>query len=123
MLGQILANRYKLIRVLGAGGFGQTYVAVDVQQAGKPQCVVKQLKPASQDPQFLKVARRLFETEVHTLKRLGEHRGIPKLLDSFEDEQEFYLVQEFIDGEPLSQQVNHLSFAKASGALDLLAER
>ncbi|MEO1593327.1 MAG: serine/threonine protein kinase, partial [Cyanobacteria bacterium J06632_22] len=67
MLGQVLNQRYKLIRVLGAGGFGQTFVAIDTQRAGNPECVVKQLRPASQDTDFLKVARRLFETEVFTL--------------------------------------------------------
>ncbi|NEP16960.1 MAG: CHASE2 domain-containing protein, partial [Leptolyngbya sp. SIO4C1] len=61
-------------------------------------------------------------TEVHTLKRLGEHRGIPKLLDSFEDEQEFYLVQEFIDGEPLSQEIKRTGRFSEAQVIDLLRE-
>lgn len=105
MLGQTLANRYKLTRILGAGGFGQTYLAVDTQQPTRPQCVVKQLQPASQDANFLTVARRLFETEVKTLKRLGFHAQIPTLVDSFEEDSEFYLVQEYIDGQSLEDEI------------------
>jgi CHASE2 domain-containing sensor protein len=105
MLGQTLAKRYRLTRILGAGGFGQTYLATDIQQSHQPQCVVKQLKPASQDANFLAVARRLFETEVKTLRRLGDHPQIPALLDSFEEDNEFYLVQEFIDGPSLEDEI------------------
>jgi CHASE2 domain-containing sensor protein/tRNA A-37 threonylcarbamoyl transferase component Bud32 len=122
MLGQVLNGRYKLIRVLGAGGFGQTYIAIDTQTAGNPQCVVKQLKPASQDKEFLKIARRLFETEVHTLSRLGENSCIPRLLDSFEDHQEFYLVQEFIDGEPLSEEIQRQGRLSEAQVIELLRE-
>lgn len=122
MLGQLLNGRYKLIRVLGAGGFGQTYIAIDTQQAGDPQCVVKQLKPASQDKDFLKIARRLFDTEVYTLNRLGEHSCIPKLLDSFEENQEFYLVQEFIDGETLSDEIQREGRLPESQVIELLRE-
>ncbi|MEM9908404.1 MAG: CHASE2 domain-containing protein [Cyanobacteria bacterium P01_D01_bin.44] len=122
MLGQVLAGRYKLIRVLGAGGFGQTYIAIDTQRPGEPQCVVKQLKPASQDATFLKVARRLFDTEVHTLKRLGEHSCIPRLLDSFEDNQEFYLVQELIDGEPLRDEIKRVGRYDEAKTIELLRE-
>ncbi len=105
MLGQTLAGRYKLTRILGAGGFGQTYLAIDTQKSSRPQCVVKQLQPASQDANFLTVARRLFETEVKTLKRLGFHGQIPALVDSFEEDSEFYLVQEYIDGQSLENEI------------------
>ena len=105
MLGQTLSGRYKLTRILGAGGFGQTYLAVDTSLSNRPLCVVKQLKPASQDANFLTVARRLFETEVKALERLGSHPQIPKLLDSFEEDSEFYLVQEYIDGQSLDSKI------------------
>ncbi|MEO0541951.1 MAG: protein kinase, partial [Cyanobacteria bacterium P01_A01_bin.105] len=122
MLGKVLNHRYKLLRVLGAGGFGQTFIALDLQRAGNPECVVKQLRPASQDTSFLKVARRLFETEVVTLQRLGEHNRIPQLLDSFEDGDEFYLVQEFIDGEILSDEIQRLGQLSEPEVIDLLRE-
>ncbi|MEN8445915.1 MAG: CHASE2 domain-containing protein, partial [Cyanobacteria bacterium J06555_13] len=120
MLGQTLAERYKLTRILGAGGFGQTYLAVDIQQPLRPQCVVKQLKPASQDANFLGVARRLFETEVKILGELGDHAQIPHLLDSFEEDNEFYLVQEFIDGQSLEEEIKQAGKFSEADAIALL---
>ncbi|MBD2464190.1 CHASE2 domain-containing protein [Oscillatoria sp. FACHB-1407] len=104
MLGTLLGGRYKITAILGAGGFGQTYMAEDTERPGNPLCVVKQFKPASQDSRFLEVARRLFHTEVETLRRLGQHDRIPELYGFFEEDQEFYLAQEFIDGTPLSDE-------------------
>ena len=122
MLGKVLKERYQLVRALGSGGFGQTYVAKDLFQAQTPECVVKQLKPASNDATFLKVARRLFETEVSTLQRLGTHSCIPKLLDSFEEQQEFYLVQELIDGESLGDEIRREGRLSEAQVLTLLQE-
>ncbi|WP_416669208.1 protein kinase domain-containing protein [Egbenema bharatensis] len=102
MIGQILSGRYKVSTVLGAGGMGRTYVAHDMLRPGHPTCVVKQLRPASEDPGVLEIARRLFATEAEILERLGNHDQLPRLLAYFEQEQEFYLVQEYIDGHPLS---------------------
>ncbi|MFE4105759.1 CHASE2 domain-containing protein [Almyronema epifaneia] len=117
-----LAGRYQIIRTLGAGGFGQTYVAEDLQQPQRNRCVVKQLQPASRDPKFLQVARRLFETEAKTLRRLGQHEGIPRLLDFFEAEEEFYLVQELIDGTPLSLEFKQSDRLTEAAAIELLRE-
>ena len=67
MQGQTLAGRYHIIKHLGGGGFGQTYLAEDKRRSGNLRCVVKQLKPQSTDPQTLSIARRLFKTETDTL--------------------------------------------------------
>jgi CHASE2 domain-containing sensor protein len=103
MLGTLLRQRYRIIQALGSGGFGQTYLAEDTHASSSRPCVVKQLKPSRQDPAFLALARRLFTTEVATLRKLGSHDQIPALLDDFEVDQEFYLVQEYIPGPSLSQ--------------------
>jgi tetratricopeptide (TPR) repeat protein len=102
MLGSKLALRYQIISSLGGGGFGETYVACDTQLPGTPQCVVKKLKPQSNDPETLQTARRLFDTEAQVLYQLGTHEQIPQLRAYFEENQEFYLVQEFIEGHDLS---------------------
>jgi serine/threonine protein kinase len=103
---QLLNDRYKIIRPLGTGGMGQTYLAEDTRRPGNPQCVVKQLKPASNDPKFLVTAKRLFENEAVILEKLGRANDqIPQLLERFEKDGEFYLVQDFVDGEPLSSEI------------------
>ena len=103
MIGQTLAGRYQITSHLGGGAFGQTYLAEDTQLPDKNQCVVKHLKPQASDPLTLQAARRLFETEAQVLNRLGNHDQIPRLLAHFEENQEFYLVQDFIEGQSLSQ--------------------
>jgi CHASE2 domain-containing sensor protein/tRNA A-37 threonylcarbamoyl transferase component Bud32 len=98
----LLDGRYQAEHTLGSGGFGVTYLARDTKLPGKPQCVIKQLVPARRDPNFVSLARRLFNTEAESLSKLGNHPQIPHLLAYFEERQEFYLVQEFIDGKPLN---------------------
>lgn len=104
MQGTTLGGRYNIIRHLGGGGFAQTYLAEDRQLPGKHCCVVKQLKPQTTDPATLQIARRLFDTEAQVLYQLGSHDRIPQLFAYFEENQEFYLIQEFIEGQDLSQE-------------------
>jgi WD40 repeat protein len=95
-----LSERYVVIQCLGAGGFGSTYLAEDQQLPNHPQCVVKQLKP--QLP--IHIARRQFDTEAKMLYELGrQHDQIPQLYAHFEENQAFYLIQEFIEGTNLGQ--------------------
>ncbi|WP_414528948.1 protein kinase domain-containing protein [Nodularia chucula] len=104
MLGQLLDGRYQITKVLGAGGFGRTYIAEDTKLY-QNLCVVKQLKPVATDPMTLQVARRLFESEAQLLHKLGTNDQIPQLLAHFEENKEFFLVQQFIDGHPLSDEL------------------
>lgn len=101
----LLGGRYQISQILGAGGFGRTYLAKDTQRPGEPLCVVKQLMPARRDPKFLEVARRLFHTEAEILELLGKHQQIPELLAYFEEHEEFYLVQEYIAGDTLKEEL------------------
>jgi serine/threonine-protein kinase len=105
MLGKLLEGRYQVVQVLSSGGFCETYLAQDTHTPGHPTCVVKHLKPASNTPNSLQTLRWLFSGEAQALKKLGNHDQIPLLLDHFEDNQEFYLVQEFVQGHTLSAEM------------------
>jgi serine/threonine-protein kinase len=105
MIGKLLDNRYQVIQVLAKGGFGQTYIAQDTRRPGNPICVVKHLKPTSSDPKVFDTAKRLFHNEAETLERLGHHDQIPRLLAYFDENQEFFLVQEYIEGHPLTDEL------------------
>ncbi len=119
----LLSNRYKVTRVLAQGGFGCTYLAKDTQRPGLPTCVVKQLMPARRDTRFLQVARRLFDSEAEILELLGKHDRIPELYAFFEEEKEFYLVQQFIPGHPLTEELPpHKSIKSESYVIDMLKE-
>jgi serine/threonine-protein kinase len=122
MIGALLDQRYQVVRVLGQGGFGHTYIAEDTRRPGNPTCVVKHLKPASSDPEFLQIARRLFTREAETLEKLGTHDQIPRLLAYFEENQEFYLVEEFIDGHPLNVELQPGQQWSESLVIQLLQE-
>jgi serine/threonine-protein kinase len=105
MIGQLLDGRYRIASKLGEGGFGHTYLANDTRIPNEPLCVVKHLQPASSDHEYLKVASRLFTSEAQILAQLGNHDRIPRLLAYFDQLGEFYLVEEFIDGRALEQEL------------------
>ena len=100
----LLGGRYRIIRQFGTGGFSQTFLVEDLHLPGDPRCVIKQLVPQATDANTLEMARRLFDTEAQALYKLGGHDQIPTLLAHFEENQEFYLAQEYIEGEQLSEE-------------------
>ncbi len=106
MIDTFLRKRYRILEFLGCGAFGDTYLAEDLDLPNRPRCVVKHLRPKTSEPEVLLVARRLFESEAEVLYRLGNTSDqIPRLFAHFEEDGEFYLVQEFIDGHDLSAEI------------------
>jgi serine/threonine protein kinase len=122
MIGQLLAGHYRVLQVLGVGGFGQTYITEDLHLPGNPKCVLKHLKPASADRSLLEIARKFFEKEAIVLQQLGNHDRIPRLLAYFEEQQEFYLVQEYVPGNPLSTELQAGRKWQEQQVVDLLTE-
>ncbi|NJK39027.1 MAG: protein kinase [Oscillatoriales cyanobacterium RM2_1_1] len=118
----VLRNRYQIIRPLGQGGFGATFLAQDRSLPGFPKCVVKQLRPTAQSRRVLEMARELFQREAKTLGKIGDHPQIPRLLDYFAGKRQFYLVQEFVDGVTLKQEVQQAGFYTEQRARDFLQE-
>ncbi|MEH1912015.1 MAG: serine/threonine protein kinase [Nostoc sp.] len=121
MIGKLLDHRYQVIRVLAMGGFGQTYIAQDTRRPGNPICVVKHLKPGT-DPRVFDTAKRLFNSEAETLEKLGNHDQIPRLLAYFDENQEFYLVQEYIEGHTLAEELIPRKRWSESQVIQLLQE-
>ncbi|OCQ97838.1 serine/threonine protein kinase [Oscillatoriales cyanobacterium USR001] len=105
MVSQLLDGRYQIIEVIETGEFGQTYLAKDTRRPGEPQCFVKHLRPASNDPKLIDTARRLFQKEAEVLEKLGQHEQIPQLFAYFEKNQEFFLVEAFVPGHSLASEV------------------
>ncbi|MBA2750441.1 MAG: protein kinase [Tatlockia sp.] len=122
VLGKLLNGRYQVMQVLGAGGFSQTYLAKDIHKPSNPTCVVKHFKPASSDRSFLQTAQRLFQTEAEILEKLGHNNQIPQLLAYFEEEQNFYLIQEYIEGQSLSAKIQPGCCWSESQVIQLLQE-
>lgn len=118
----LLRNRYHLVKGIGKGGFGATFLAADIGLPGNPLCVIKQLKPNTDNPNFLAMARQLFEREAKTLGKVGNHPQIPRLLDYFEDREQFYLVQEFVKGNNLQQEIKKNGVLNEEQAKQVLRE-
>ncbi len=111
-----LDGRYQIVKQLGRGSFGETFIAKDRRRPGHPLCVVKQFSPLQiASDEDLDKARRRFKQEAFILEKLGHHDRIPRLLASYFEESSseesseensepngrFYLVQELILGPSL----------------------
>jgi serine/threonine-protein kinase len=118
----LLRDRYRIHKALGQGGFGATFLAQDESLPGDPCCVIKQLRPATTGSHILPMARELFEREARTLGKIGNHPQVPRLLDYFEDNQQFYLVQEYISGLTLQQEVKKSGPLSEAGVKQFLSE-
>ncbi|MCC5657351.1 serine/threonine protein kinase [Nostoc sp. XA010] len=101
-----LRNRFEIVKHLGSGGSGDTYLALDLDLPGQPHCVVKHFHPKDTNPAVLPIAKSLFDREAEVLYQLGnDHDQIPRLFAHFNEDGDFYLVQEFIDGHALTQEI------------------
>ena len=120
--GDLLRDRYRVIQVLSRGGWGETYIARDLDRPGVPRCVIKILKPLTEDRTSLDMAEDLFSREAETLGQLGRHQQIPMLLAYFQANGNFYLVQEFIDGLPLDTELTPGLQWSESKVISLLIE-
>ena len=122
-MGDLLLNRYEIVKSLGSGGFGETFLAKDTQIPSQRLVVVKRLKPANaSNSTSTELIEKLFEKEAAVLEELGNNSTqIPKLYSYFSDNDEFYLVQEYIQGKRLNS-IAPVSSEQAKTILSSLLE-
>ncbi|MEG4227394.1 serine/threonine-protein kinase [Microcoleus sp. N9_B2] len=100
MLERKLRMRYRITEHLVSTEFSDTYLGEDEDVPDRTFCAVKRLKSQSSE------TTQRFEREARVLRRLGKHDRIPELLARFEEEGYFYLINQFIEGQPLSQELS-----------------
>jgi formylglycine-generating enzyme required for sulfatase activity len=102
----LLKDRYQAMKLIGQGGFGRTFLARDLDKPSQPFCVIKQFFPTAQGTDNLEKASKLFAQEAIRLEHLGKHPQIPELFAYFvTDDQQEYLVQEYIAGQNLEDEL------------------
>ncbi len=115
----LLPNPYKILKQIGSGSFGNVYLAENSEN-GK-YCVVKELYFVSQEPKFMAKARDLFRQEAETLAKLS-HPQIPHLITHFEENNQFYLVQDYIEGHTLKEELQSNFPFSEKQTIELLVE-
>ncbi|MEG4083533.1 serine/threonine-protein kinase [Microcoleus sp. POL10_C6] len=116
----LFGDRYGAQKIIGQGGFGRTFLAIDEYKPSKPSCVIKQFYPQLQGTSSIQKAAELFELEAVRLEQLGKHSQIPDLLAYFSQDGRQYLVQEFIDGENLAEALESKGYFSERQIRDLL---
>lgn len=102
----ILNNRYQVVRVLGSGSFGTTFLVKDTHMPSKRFCVLKRLKPIEDNFEYYQSVQERFKREAVVLEILGNaHEQIPSLYAYFEETGQFFLVQEWIEGQTLAEKL------------------
>jgi serine/threonine-protein kinase len=117
----LLNNRYQVIQTLGGGGFGETFLAEDTQMPSRRRCVIKQLKPIQDNPQVYQLVQQRFQREAAILEELGDGSDqIPRLYAYFSENGQFYLVQEYIQGQTLTAKMQQEGLMSESTVKEIL---
>ncbi len=112
----LLKNRYRAIAPLGKGKLGKTFLAVDEDQPSHPPCVIKQFIDSDTKPN----KNGAFQIYAEQLAEIGKHPQIPSLLASFEQEGKQYIIQEYIEGQNLEQELTEAGTFNESQIRQLL---
>jgi serine/threonine protein kinase len=96
-VGTVLQNRYRIIQILGQGGFGRTYLAED-QRRFNELCAIKELISTARSALAWEKAQELFHREAAILYQI-EHPQVPKFRERFEQDQRLFLVEDYVAGQ------------------------
>ncbi len=116
----LLRNRYVALKALGKGGFGRTFLAVDIDMPSRLKVVIKQFLPGSLPQEMLEKSLKMFQQEAVLLERLGRHPQIPTLYAYFAMRNQYYLVMEFIDGKDLLKELETFGAFNQDKTIELL---
>ncbi|MEL6554616.1 MAG: serine/threonine-protein kinase [Cyanobacteria bacterium J06621_11] len=123
MVKTLLNDRYKILETLGQGGFGTTHVVMDTHLPSRPSLVLKELNPVAKGDKARKLVQQRFEREAVVLEKLGKsHSQIPSLYAFFLEAGKFYLIQEWIEGQTLTQKLKSEGVLSETSVRQLLVE-
>ncbi len=109
-IGTVLQNRYRLVKILGQGGMGRTYLAED-QGRFNELCALKELIPAQTGNDVLEKSKKLFQREASILYQI-QHPQVPQFRATFEQDQRFFIVQDYVEGKTYARMLDE---RKAAG--------
>lgn len=95
LAGTTLQNRYRILQLLGQGGFGRTYRGEDLGRFNE-SCAIKEFEP-QQENGMTEKSLQLFQREATILYNI-DHPQIPRFQAIFEENHRLFLVQDYIDG-------------------------
>jgi serine/threonine protein kinase, bacterial len=119
----LINGRYRILHPLQEGGFGHTFLAEDTQLPSKRKCVVKRLKPVTENPNVYQLIQERFQREAAIQECLGEVCDqIPRLYAHFAEGAHFYLVEEWIEGQTLTQKLGDVGRFADAAVRELLVQ-
>ncbi|MEM8832383.1 MAG: protein kinase, partial [Cyanobacteria bacterium P01_G01_bin.19] len=122
LAGKTVKEHFYLEKKLDSGGFGAIYVARDTFSAIGGNYIVKHFAPNYSNQAQWETAMRLFRQESDSLQELGNHPQIPRIYDFFEEDSNFFLVQELIEGQTLEQELARVKYLSPAKAIELLTQ-
>ncbi|MBD2203923.1 serine/threonine protein kinase [Calothrix sp. FACHB-1219] len=118
-ISKIIGGRYEIVTLLGEGGFSKTYLANDLLQSGM-HYAVKHFTFSSTKASAVNTAKNLFQREVNILQKLNGHPNIPSFFEYVEENQEFYLIQQYIQGNTLSEKIQSQQNLEESEVIQII---
>ena len=122
LIGKTLRGKYQVTSKLAQGGQSNIYYAKDITSSIDKRYIVKQFAPIYESDSQLQKAKELFNREAIILQKLGSHSQIPQIFDYFAEKEQFFLVQEFVDGQNLQQELDDKKYLTEAETIDILRD-